>query len=76
MISPEKLVEKINSLPPAQQSEIIDFVEFVARRRNADERFQLISEYASANAGTDHDLDPELENAGIECLLAVDEAAK
>jgi hypothetical protein len=76
MVSPEKLVEKINSLPAAQQAEVVDFVEFIARRDSADERARLISEYAAEFAGTELDLDPELEVAGIESLLAIDEADK
>ena len=32
-----------------------------------------IAEYARANAGTSADLDPELEAAGIESLLATEE---
>lgn len=66
------LIEKINGLPLEKINEVEDFVDFLKEKlaRQAKEaRHQAIAEYAEKHAGSDADLDKELEQAGIECLL-------
>lgn len=78
MIPEEKLLRKINSLPPARIDEVIDFVDFLAEREGVvmkDARTAMISAYATENAGTELDLDEELEQAGIE-QLTIGEASQ
>ncbi len=77
MIAQDKLIEKINALPPGKVAEAIDFVDFLSTRRDRGtngDRFAMIVEYAAINAGTDFDLDLDLESAAIENLLTSDEA--
>jgi hypothetical protein len=76
MISHEKLIEKINSLPRRRIEEVEDFVDFLSNKDSAEDRAQRaerIAEFARDFGGTSWDLDPELEAAGIEELLAIDE---
>ncbi len=76
MISHEKLIEKINSLPRRRIEEVEDFVDFLSNKDSAEDRSQRaerIAEFARDFGGTSWDLDPELEAAGIEELLAIDE---
>lgn len=71
--------EKINDLPPDKVAEVIDFIDFLAQKerfRHDAERFDLISQYAQENAGSELDLDPELEQAGAENLSALDESTR
>lgn len=68
----EVLIEKINGLPFEKISEVEDFVDFLTEksaRETKDARRRAIAEYAEKHAGTDADLDRELEQAGIDCLL-------
>ena len=77
MIAEDILIQKINALPPEKIDEVIDFVDYLAERESIGkkaERTALISAYAAENAGTEFDLDEELEQAGIDSLLAIDEA--
>lgn len=77
MVSQELILRKINSLSPQKIVEVIDFIDFLAERENAEEkakRFSMVAEYAMANGGTEFDLDENLEQAGVENLLAIDEA--
>ena len=79
MIAQDKLIEKINALPPGKKAEVVDFVDFLSGSRDdvaKRERFAMIAEYAEANAGTEFDLDGELESASIENLITIDEAGK
>ncbi len=65
-------IEKINSLPTEKLDEVEDFVDFLQAKlkRNAKEsRLQAISEYADRHAGSDMDLDEELEQTSIEFLM-------
>lgn len=76
MISHDRLIEKINALPRRRIAEVEDFVDFLAERESPvteDERARRIAEYAREFGGTEFDLDPDLEAAGIEALLALDE---
>ena len=77
MIAEEKLIRKINSLPPGKIEEVINFIDSLAESGSSNrdaQRFALISAYAVENAGSELDLDEVLEDAGIEALLAIDEA--
>ena len=79
MIAEDRLIEKINNLAPGRIDEVIDFIDSLAARDASDqksERFTMIAEYAAENGGTDFDLDEELENAGVDALLAIDEAPR
>lgn len=76
MISHDRLIEKINALPPRRVAEVEDFVDFLAEKESpasGDERAKRIAEFAREFGGTELDLDPDLEAAGIEALLALDE---
>ncbi len=68
----ETLVEKIKSLPPERVNEVADFVDFLHNREKQHkrkERHESIAAYAAQHAGTDMDLDADLESAAIEHLL-------
>lgn len=70
----ENLITKINSLPPERLAEVVDFVEHISNRdatrlRRA-ERNAALHSFALEFGGTSLDLDPQLEAAGIESLLA------
>ncbi len=76
MIMQERLIQKINALPIGKLSEVENFVDSLSENAVSEiraERARSIAEYAAANAGTRFDLDKDLEAAGIECLLALDE---
>jgi Protein of unknown function (DUF2281) len=77
MIAEDILIQKINALPPGKINEVIDFVDYLAKRESTDrksERAALISAYAVENAGTEFDLNEDFESAAIDSLLAIDEA--
>jgi len=68
------LIEKINNLPTDKLYEVEDFVDFLQeklKRQAKESRFQAISEYAEKHAGSETDLDEELEQASIEFLNEV-----
>lgn len=76
MLPQELILEKIEGLPPTKLAEVIDFIEFLKERENKVkkiERFQLISQFAQENAGTEFDINENLELASVEFLLASDE---
>lgn len=76
MISQEKLIEKINALPRRRIAEVEDFVDFLSKKDSPvskTERAKRIAQFAKEFGGTSIDMDPELEAAGIESLLAIDE---
>lgn len=76
MVVAETLIKKISTLPVAKIDEVNDFVDFLAEREAASQRSEraaMIAAYAAENAGTEFDLDEDLENAGIELLLTTDE---
>ena len=69
-MQPEVLLGKIQALPPQRVSEIIDFVEFLAQREQLAKmsaRDVALAAYVAEWAGTEDDLDPTLEQAGIDC---------
>ena len=70
----QELIKKIESLPQDRLAEVEAFVDSLSRRPARDRAalHRALSEYASAHAGTTADLDPDLEEAGIEELLKVE----
>lgn len=76
-ISEDLLVSSINSLPTAKREEVADFVEFLADRESNGNRgrYAAIASYAVAFAGSEFDLDEDLELAGVDYLIALDEVA-
>ncbi len=74
-MQPEALITKIQELPPEKVSEVIDFVEFLAQRERLAKvtaRDEALAAYVTAWAGTEDDLNPALEQAGIDCWLATE----
>lgn len=68
----QELIKKIEELPPDRLAEVEDFVESLMRRNDdSDQRslHQALTDYAIKHAGTDDDLDPDLEAASVEHLL-------
>ena len=77
MIAEDILIQKINALPPEKIDEVIDFVDYLTESQTwRSERTAAIATFAAEFAGTEFDLDEELEAAGVECLLAIDEAPR
>jgi hypothetical protein len=75
MISHERLIEKISSLPPQRLEEVEDFVDFLSEKDSSQARTQRadrIAQFAREFGGISWDLDPELEAAGIEALLGAE----
>jgi hypothetical protein len=67
-----ELIEKINRLPHDRLAEVEAFVDSLLRRPDRAAINQALREYALRNAGTDADLDPDLEAAAVEHLLETD----
>lgn len=60
MIVEEKLLNKINALPPIQIGEVIDFVDFLTARESVvrrTERSKRMSVFAAEYGSTEIDLD-------------------
>lgn len=74
MTAQEMLIEKINALPPTKVAAVSDFVDSIAERPSREDVYRSIAEYAAEFGGTEFDLDPALEQAGLECLQQVFEA--
>lgn len=72
----ESLIEKIKSLPPERISEIENFVDFIAQRNAPTTRYEAIAAYAAAHAGSETDLDLELEAATLEHLCGTEEEVR
>lgn len=81
MITQERLLEKINTLPPYRISEIVDFVDFIASRTpersnvsdlNSDltdeQKDAMIARFAAEFGGTEHDRDESLQEAALEAI--------
>ncbi len=68
----QELIEKIKRLPHDRIAEVEAFVDSLSRRPSRAAIRQALREYAEEHAGTLADLDPDLEAAGIECLLKSD----
>ena len=68
----QELIRKIEELPPERLAEVEDFVESLARRGddlNRGDLHQALSDYAIQHAGTEADLDVDLEAASVEHLV-------
>lgn len=68
----QELIEKIKRLPPDSVAEVEEFVDSLARREGILERkslHQALANYAVQHAGTDADLDSDLEAAATDHLL-------
>ena len=67
-----ELIEKIKRLPQDSVAEVEDFVDSLARREKSLNRanlHQALTNYAIQHAGTDSDLDSDLEAAATDHLL-------
>ena len=71
----QELIEKIKRLPQDQVVEVENFVDSLARREHSLNRMSLhqeLTDYANQHAGTDADVDPDLEAAATDHLLQQD----
>lgn len=68
------LIEKINALPSTKIAAVSDFVDAIAERPSRENVYRSIAMYAAEFGGTEFDLDPALEQAGLECLQHMYEA--
>ena len=69
-----ELLNKIKRLPHDRIAEVEAFIDSLSRKPALDREAinQALTEYALQHGGTDADLDPDLEAAGIEHLLETD----
>lgn len=68
----QELIEKIKRLPQDRVAEVEDFVDSLARRERSLNQISLnqaLTNYAIQHAGTNADLDPDLEAAATDDLL-------
>src|SRR5258706_11046009 len=68
----QELIDKIKRLPQDRVAEVEDFVDSLARREHTGNRknlHQALSDYAIQHAGTNADLDSDLEAASTDHLL-------
>ena len=68
----QELIEKIKRLPQDSVAEVEDFVDSLARRERSLNRtnlHQALTNYAIQHAGTDGDLDSDLEAAATDHRL-------
>lgn len=68
----QELIEKIKRLPQDNVAEVEEFVDSLVRREGILDRnslHQALSNYAIQHAGTDADLDSDLEAAATDHLL-------
>ena len=68
----QEIIEKIKRLPHDRLAEVDAFLDRLSRTPSRAAIQQALREYALQYAGTDADLDPDLEAAGIEHLLKTD----
>ena len=71
----QELIEKIKRLPQDRVAEVADFVDSLTRREHGSDRenlHQALADYANQHAGTDSDLDSDLEAAATDHLLQQD----
>ena len=74
LMEQHELIEKIKRLPHDRIAEVEAFIDSLSRERALDQTalHQALTDYALQHGGTDADLDPDLEAAGIEHLLESD----
>jgi len=68
----QDLIDKIKRLPQDRVAEVEDFVDSLARREHISDRenlHQALTDYAIQHAGTEADIDPDLEAAAIDHVL-------
>jgi hypothetical protein len=68
----QELIEKIKKLPQVSVAVVANFVDSLARRErtlNRTSLHQALANYATQHAGTDVDLDSDLEASATEHLL-------
>ena len=71
----QELIEKIKKLPPDRVAEVEDFVDSLTQsepNRNRTSLHQALTNYAAHHAGTNADLDPDLEAAANDYLAQQD----
>ncbi|HLE62745.1 MAG TPA: DUF2281 domain-containing protein [Pyrinomonadaceae bacterium] len=71
----QELIDEIKRLPEDRVAEVVDFVDSLARREHSLNRtslHQALANYAIQHAGTDADLDFDLEAAATDHLLQQD----
>jgi hypothetical protein len=67
----QELIEKIKRLPQDRVAEVESFVDSLARREHISNRenlHQALTDYATQHAGTEADIDPDLEAAASDHL--------
>lgn len=75
MIAEDLLIKKIHALPLDKIGQVIDFVDFLVSRASAAcraKRTAEIAAFAAEFAGTEFDLDVDLDAVGIDVLHASD----
>jgi len=68
----QELIEKIKRLPQDRVAEVEDFVDSLTRLKhitNRENLHQALIDYATQHAGTEADIDPDLEAAATDHLL-------
>jgi len=71
----QELMEKIKQLPPDQVAKVQDFVDSLVRHEQSSNRMNLhqaITNYAIKHAGTEADIDPDLDFAATAHLFEQD----
>ncbi|MGH9874092.1 MAG: hypothetical protein ACRD9S_16700 [Pyrinomonadaceae bacterium] len=71
----QELIDRIKRLPQDRVAEVADFVDSLARREDGLNRtslHQALTDYAVQHAGTDADLDSDIEAAATDHLLQQD----
>jgi hypothetical protein len=74
MTTQERLIERINALPPAKVFAVSAFIDSITSRPTPEEVSQSIADYAAEFGGTEFDLDRDLEAAGLDSLRRMYEA--
>jgi hypothetical protein len=75
IVEQQELIEKIKRLPQDRVAEVESFVDSLARREHSRNRMNLhqaLTDYAIQHAGTDADIDTDLEVAATDHLLQQD----
>ena len=69
-VTPDRSIQKIQSLPPDKINEVEHFVDSISERRSPDDLHEAIAAYAAKHAGGPEDLNRDFEAAAIEHWLA------
>ena len=67
--TPDRLIQKIQSLPPDKIDEVEHYVDSLSVRPSPNELHEAIAAYAAKHAGSSEDLDRDFEAAAIEDWL-------